>query len=42
MSGYVGVVEEVYPSSSKLKVVVSMYGRETSVEVSFEQVAPVE
>lgn len=42
MSGYVGVVEEVYPNSSKLKVAISMYGRETSVEVSFEQVAPVE
>lgn len=42
MSGFVGVVDEVYPESSKLKVVVSMFGRETSVEVSFEQVAPVE
>jgi len=42
MSGFVGVVEEVYPESAKLKVVVSMFGRETSVEVSFEQVAPVE
>ncbi len=42
MSGFVGVVEEVYPESSKLKVVVSMFGRDTSVEVSFEQVAPVE
>ena len=42
MSGFVGVVEEVYPDSAKLKVVVSMFGRETSVEVGFEQVAPVE
>ena len=42
MSGFIGVVDEVYPESSKLKVVVSMFGRETSVEVSFEQVAPVE
>ena len=42
MSGFVGVVEEVYPESAKLKVVVSMFGRENSVEVSFEQVAPVE
>ena len=42
MSGFVGVVDEVYPESSKLKVVVSMFGRDTSVEVSFEQVAPVE
>jgi transcriptional antiterminator NusG len=42
MSGFVGVVDEVYPESAKLKVVVSMFGRETSVEVSFEQVAPVE
>ena len=42
MSGFVGVVDEVYPESAKMKVVVSMFGRETSVEVSFEQVAPVE
>lgn len=42
MSGFVGVVDEVNPESSKLKVVVSMFGRETSVEVSFEQVTPVE
>ncbi|MBQ4052460.1 MAG: transcription termination/antitermination factor NusG [Clostridia bacterium] len=42
MSGFVGVVEEVYAEAAKLKVVVSMFGRETSVEVSFEQVAPVE
>ncbi len=42
MSGFVGVVEEVYPESAKLKVVVSMFGRETSVEVAFDQVAPVE
>lgn len=42
MSGFIGVVDEVYPESSKLKVVVSMFGRETSAEVSFEQVAPVE
>ena len=42
MSGFVGVVDEVYPESAKLKVVVSMFGRETAVEVSFDQVAPVE
>lgn len=42
MSGFVGVVDEVYAETAKLKVVVSMFGRETVVEVSFEQVAPVE
>ncbi|PWM41023.1 MAG: transcription termination/antitermination factor NusG [Clostridiales bacterium] len=42
MSGFVGVVDEVFSDSSRLKVVVSMFGRETSVEVGFDQVAPVE
>jgi transcriptional antiterminator NusG len=35
---FTGVVEEVYPERGKLRVMVSMFGRETPVELSFFQV----
>ena len=34
-----GVVSEVNPESGKVKVLVSIFGRETPVELSFDQVA---
>ena len=34
-----GVVSEVSPDSGKVKVMVSIFGRETPVELSFDQVA---
>lgn len=34
-----GVVSEVSPESGKVKVMVSIFGRETPVELSFDQVA---
>ncbi len=34
-----GVVSEVSPESGKVKVLVSIFGRETPVELSFDQVA---
>ncbi len=37
-SGFVGVVEEVAPERGKVKVLVSMFGRETPVELDFHQV----
>lgn len=40
-SGCTGVVEEVFSDTKRLKVLVSMFGRETPVEVAFEQVTPV-
>ena len=36
-----GVVSEVYPDAGKVKVLVSIFGRETPVELSFDQVARV-
>ncbi|MGB4503300.1 MAG: transcription termination/antitermination protein NusG [Syntrophaceticus sp.] len=35
---FIGSVEEIYPEKSKLKVLVSMFGRETPVELDFTQV----
>jgi len=37
-SNFIGTIEEVQPERSKLKVSVSMFGRETPVELNFEQV----
>ena len=36
-----GLVSEVLPDAGKVKVVVSIFGRETPVELSFDQVAKV-
>ena len=36
-----GVVSEVSPEANKVKVLVSIFGRETPVELSFDQVASI-
>lgn len=36
-----GVVSEVSPESGKVKVLISIFGRETPVELSFDQVAKI-
>ncbi len=37
-SNFIGSIEEIHPERGKLKVSVSMFGRETPVELNFEQV----
>ena len=39
LADFDGVVSEVSPEAEKLKVMVSIFGRETPVELSFDQVA---
>lgn len=35
---FIGTVEEIYPEKGKLKVLVSMFGRETPIELDFTQI----
>jgi transcription termination/antitermination protein NusG len=36
--GFVGVIREIHPDKGKLRVFVSMFGRETPIELDFSQV----
>ncbi len=38
LSGFIGTVQEINKDKSKVKVLVSMFGRETPVELDFSQV----
>jgi transcriptional antiterminator NusG len=40
-SSFVGVVDSVYPERGKLKIMVSIFGRATPVELDFLQVQSV-
>ncbi|AQS60465.1 transcription termination/antitermination protein NusG [Desulforamulus ferrireducens] len=35
---FVGVIEKIYPDKGKVKVMVSMFGRETPIELDFTQI----
>ena len=40
LEGFIGVVEEIDLASQKVKVKVSMFGRETPAELGFAQIKP--
>ncbi len=42
LEGFIGVVEEIQPDKNRVRVVVSMFGRETPVELELEQVEPIQ
>ena len=42
LSGFIGEIQEVSADKLRLKLMVSMFGRETPVELNVEQVAPAE
>ena len=41
LEGFIGIVEEISPEKDKVRVVVSMFGRETPVELELDQVETV-
>jgi transcriptional antiterminator NusG len=41
LEGFTGIIEEVHAEKSKVKVNVSMFGRETPAELGFEQIEKV-
>ena len=42
LEGYIGVVEEISKEKKKVRVIVSMFGRETPIELYLDQVRPLE
>lgn len=38
---FIGIIQEVFPDRGKIKVLVSMFGRETPLELDFDQVEEV-
>lgn len=38
LENFIGVVEEIYPDKQKVKVAVSMFGRDTPIELRYEQI----
>ena len=42
LASFTGIVEEIEPEKNRVSVMVSMFGRETPVELDLDQVEPVE
>ena len=42
LDGFLGTVEEIEPDKTRARVVVSMFGRETPVDLDFDQIEPIE
>ena len=42
LEGFVGVVDEIEPDKNYVKVILSMFGRETPVELELDQVEPLD
>ncbi|MDR2569734.1 MAG: transcription termination/antitermination protein NusG [Oscillospiraceae bacterium] len=42
IEGFLGTVEEIEFDKSRVRVIVSMFGRETPVDLDFDQIEPVE
>lgn len=38
LENFIGVVEEIYPDKQKVKVAVSMFGRDTPIELRYNQI----
>ena len=42
LEGYYGIVDEIEPEKSRMRVIVSMFNRETPVDLEFDQIETVE
>ena len=38
LENFIGVIEEIYPDKQKVRVSVSMFGRETPIDLDFDQI----
>ena len=38
LENFIGVIEEIYPDRKKVRVLVSMFGRETPIELQYNQI----
>lgn len=41
LEGFLGTVDELYPERDSVRLIVSMFGRETPIDLTLDQVEPV-